>query len=219
MEAERDERAGNLASQLRGAARVGCVGSRDLPPDAAAACRQIAADLVRGGYAVVTGATPGEPGRDLWADWAEGAFAYGAARVDPQRLTVCLPWRHFPRGARAPEAGVTAEYASDHPDWSAHAARFWAQTHDATEADWARAVPRATRLRRERGVGVVLGARMLLAWPHGPAEGTRFALACAAWMGVHTLDLTQTAWWTVAPGLVERLRALERLGESSAGSG
>lgn len=186
---------------------IGCLGSRDLPPDAAAACRQIAADLVRGGYAVVTGAPPGEPGRDPWADWADAAFAYGVERVDPTYLTVCLPWRHFPHGSAAPPADVLTLYSGDHPDWTSAAARFWAGTHDPAAGGWEEAVPRALRLRHTRNVGIVLSARMVLAWPHGAAEGMRFALAFAAWSGVPVLDLTQTAWWTVAPALVERLRA------------
>lgn len=207
------DRAGSVRAQAR--ITIGCLGSRDLPPDAATACRQIAADLVRGGYALVTGAPPGEPGRDPWAGWADAAFAYGAERVDPTRLAVYLPWHHFPHGSAAPPPDVLTQYPGDHPDWTQAAARFWATAHGAEAGEWSEAVPRALRLRHTRNVGIVLCARMVLAWPHGAAEGTRFALAFAAWSGVPALDLTQMAWWTVAPALVARLRAAEAPAEHS----
>jgi hypothetical protein len=194
----------NVASRP-GRPAIGCIGSRDLPPDEAAACRRIAADLARGGFAVITGATPGEPGRDTWAEWADGAFAYGAARAAPDALIACLPWRHFPRGGGTPEPDVAVWYADEHPEWREAAAAYWAATHDADEGDWAEAVPRAARLRHERNVGIVLNARMLLAWPRGEAEGTRFAMGFAAWRGVPVHDLTQTQWWTVAGGLTRLL--------------
>jgi hypothetical protein len=194
------------AEETGGRIAIGCVGSRDLPADAAAACRRIGAELVAGGFALVTGATPGEPGRDSWAEWADGAFAYGAAGVDPTALATCLPWRHFPRGSGDPPTGVTARYAAEQPRWAEAAAAFWAATHDAGEGEWRVAVPRAARLRRERDVGVVLAARLVLVWPHGEAEGTRFAMRFAAWAGVPLFDLSQSAWWAVAPALVARLR-------------
>jgi hypothetical protein len=184
---------------------IGCLGSRGLLPDAARACRQIAADLVRGGYSIVTGATPGEPGRDPWADWADGAFAYGAACVAPAALTACLPWRHFPRGSGAPAPGITLCYPEDQPEWTLAAADFWAATHNRDEGGWMEAEPRALRLRHTRNVGIVLMSRLVLAWPHGEAQGTRFAMRFAAWCEVPLLDLTQTSWWMVAPALVARL--------------
>lgn len=181
---------------------VGCVGSRDLADEAAAACRQIGAELARGGFTIVTGATPGEPGRDVWANWGCGAFAYGAACVAPAALTVCLPWRHFPRGSGAPAPGITVSYPEDHSEWIAAAAAFWAATHDEGEGAWAEAVPRASRLLRTRNAGIVLRSRLLLAWLEGDDDATRFAMRFAAWHGVPVLDLTQTAWWTVVPALV-----------------
>lgn len=186
---------------------LGCIGSRELPPEAAAACRQIAGDLVRGGYHIVTGSTPGEPDHDSWADWASGAFAYGAARVSPTSLTVCLPWRHFPRGSGAPPASIAVRYPDDHPEWNEAASAFWEAQRGAGVTPWNMALPRATRLRHIRTIGIVLESHLVLAWPHGQAEGTRFALRFAAWRGIPTLDLTQTTWWTVAPTLVARLAA------------
>lgn len=186
---------------------IGCIGSRELRADAAAACRQIAADLARGGVTVVTGATPGEPGRDLWANWACGAFAYGAACVSSASLTVCLPWRHFPHGSGAPAPEITICYPDDHPEWTAAAAAFWTATHDDGEGAWAEAVPRAPRLLRTRNAGIVLRSRLVLAWPEGDDDESRIAMRFAEWRGVPVLDLTQTSWWTVAPALVARLAA------------
>lgn len=200
------ERQANLSAAVT-RVRIGCIGSRDLPSAAASACRQLAGDLARGGFHILTGSTPGEPDRDLWADWADGAFAYGAARVSPASLSVYLPWRHFPRGSGIPQLGTAVHYPDDHPEWTAAAAAFWEAHRSAEVAAWAEAMPRATRLRHARNVGIVLASQLVLAWPHGEAEGTRFAMRFAAWREVPVLDLTQTNWWTVAPALAAHLAA------------
>jgi hypothetical protein len=184
---------------------IGCLGGRDLPPEAAVACRAVGAELAGSGFAVVTGATPGEPRRDLWASWAAGAFAYGAARIDPSALTVCLPWPHFPRGSSTPDPGITVCYPEQHPEWIASAAAFWSATHREEIGDWATAFPRAVRLRHTRNVGLILRSDMVLAWPGTDDEMTPFALEFAAWRSSPHLDLSRTTWWTVVATLVERM--------------
>jgi hypothetical protein len=148
----------------------------------------------------------------MWANWADGAFAYGAAQAAPEALVVCLPWRHFPRGSREPEPGVTVRYVDDHTQWAEAAAAFWTAT-DPQEGEWRDGVPRAKRLLQARNTGIVLAAQMVLAWPHGEDDETFFALRFAEWRGVPALELTETAWWTVVRGLVERLAAARPAGQ------
>lgn len=185
---------------------VGCIGSRDLAPESAAACRKIGADLARAAVHVITGATPGEPGRDAWAAWAGGAVAYGVSRVASTSLTVCLPWRRFPHGSGQPEPGVRVLVAEEQPTWTAEAEAFWRATHDEHEGEWSEAVPRALRLRHTRNIGIVLAATMLLIWPEGEDLTTPFATEFAHRRDVPVLDLTQTAWWAAVEALAERAR-------------
>jgi hypothetical protein len=181
--------------------RVACIGSREIPPESADACREMGIGLVRAGYTLVTGATPGVPDRDEWANWADGAFATGAYYANPVRLIVCLPWQHFPRGSSVLSSGMRAEYAEKHPEWEEFASSYW-NAQWADEANpWAE-VPRAIRLRHVRNVGVILQSRLVLAWPHGEAEGTRFAMGFADWYGVPLIDLSLAPWHEALAALV-----------------
>jgi hypothetical protein len=188
---------------------IACVGSRDVPPAVAAACRELGARLASAGYAIVTGATPGMPGEHDWAGWADAAFALGAWQARPAALTLCLPWRHFPHGSSSPPEGVTAQYVEDHPEWIAAAQSYWDATSAGQERPW-RALPRATRLRQARNAGIVLQARLVLAWPYETAAGTRFAMGLAEARSVPVIDLAQTDWRMVLAALVERAAELSR---------
>jgi len=181
--------------------RIACIGSREIPAETADACREMGMELVRAGYTVVTGATPGAPGQDEWANWADGAFATGAFYANPSRLTVCLPWQHFPRGSTLP-SGLQAEYVGDHPEWDEAASRYWEAERSAESVPWA-AVRRATRLRHTRNVGIILQSRLVLAWPHGEAEGTRFAIGFADWQGVPVIDLRLALWRDALTALLD----------------
>ena len=64
------------------------------------------------------------------------------------------------------------------------------------------AIYRATRLRHARNVGIFLQARLVLAWPHAEAEGTRFAMGFAAWRGVPVIDLEVAPWREALAALV-----------------
>jgi hypothetical protein len=174
--------------------QIACIGSRDIPPESASACREMGMGLVRAGYTVVTGATPATPGQDEWANWADGAFATGAYYINPARLIVCLPWQHFPRGSGSPPAGIRVSYAEEHPEWVEAASRYWEAEQPFPQAGPWSAVRRATRLRHARNAGIILQARLVLAWPHGEAEGTRFAMGFAAWRGVPVIDLEVAPW-------------------------
>ena len=180
---------------------IACIGSRDIPEEATGACREIGMELARAGYTIVTGATPGMPGQDEWADWADGAFAAGAYDAHPARLIVCLPWQHFPRGSGSPPPDIRIEYPDDHPSWVEAASRYWEAERASEAGPWA-AVRRAIRLRHVRNVGIVLQARLVLAWPHGEAEGTRFAMRFAGWRGVPVIDLALAPWHDVLAALL-----------------
>lgn len=181
--------------------RIACIGSREIPPETADACREIGMELVRAGFTVVTGATPGTPGQDEWTGWADGAFATGAYYADPARLMVCLPWQHFPRGSICPPSGVKATYAEEHPEWEEAASSFWNAKRADMAGPWLE-VRRATRLRHVRNVGIILQSRLVLAWPHGEAEGTRFAIGFADWQGVPLIDLSLAPWREVLAALM-----------------
>ncbi len=185
---------------------LACIGSREISAEIAAACCEMGMELAQAGYIIVTGATPGVPGQDEWAEWADGAFATGAYHAAPDRLIVCLPWHHFPRGSANPPPGVTVQYPDDHPEWAEAASSYW----DARRADeagpWS-AVRRAPRLRHIRNVGIVLQARLVLAWPHGEAEGTRFAMGFAAWRGVPVIDLSLVSWRDTLAALLSQAAA------------
>ncbi len=182
--------------------RIACIGSREIPPETADACREMGMELVRAGYTVVTGATPGTPGQDEWTNWADGAFATGAFYANPSRLMVCLPWQHFPRGSTLP-SGLQAEYVENHPEWEEAARRCWEAEQAADAVPWA-AVRRATRLRHARNVGIMLQSRLVLAWPHGEAEGTRFAIGFADWQGVPVIDLRLADWRDALTALLDK---------------
>ena len=186
--------------------KIACIGSREVPSEIADACREIGMELVRAGYTVVTGATPGTPCQDEWAAWADGAFASGAAYADPRRLTVCLPWRHFPRGSGGPPSESVAEYAEEHPEWAEAANAFWAAERASESGPWAE-VRRATRLRHIRNAGIVLQARLVLAWPYGEAQGTRFAKDFADWSRVPLIDLSLAPWREALTALVAQSAA------------
>jgi hypothetical protein len=159
-------------------------------------------ELVRAGYTVVTGATPGTPGQDEWTNWADGAFATGAFYINSSRLIVCLPWQHFPRGSTVPSQ-LQAEYVEEHPEWEEVARRYWEAERAAEGVSWA-AVRRTTRLRHTRNVGIILQSRLVLAWPHGDAEGTRFAIGFADWQGVPVIDLGLVSWRDALDALLEK---------------
>lgn len=187
--------------------RVACIGPREIPPETTEACREMGMGLAWAGYTLVTGATPGTPGQDEWAVWADGAFATGAYYANPARVIVCLPWKHFPRGSSTPPSGLRVESVEKHPEWEEAASTFWnTQWANATTL-WAE-VPRAIRLRHARNVGIILQSRLVLTWPHGEAEGTRFAMSFADWQGVPLIDLSLAPWH-------EALAALEA--QASAG--
>jgi hypothetical protein len=186
--------------------RIACIGSREIPPESADACREMGMGLVRAGYTVVTGAPPGTLGEQEWADWADGAFATGAYYVDPARLIVCLPWRHFPHGSSEPPPGITVEYLEGHPEWVEAASSYWEAERAAEAGPWA-AVRRAIRLRHARNAGIILQSRLVLAWPHGAAEGTRFAMGFAAWRGVPVIDLSLAPWREALAALVAQAPA------------
>lgn len=180
--------------------KIACLGSREIPSEIADACREMGMQLVQAGYTVVTGATPGILGQDAWAGWADGAFASGAYYANPAGLVVCLPWRHFPRGSHPP-AEVVTEYAEEHAEWAEAARSFWEAERAGEAGRWSE-VRRATRLRYARNVGVILQARLVLAWPHGEAEGTRFAMRFAVWHGVPLIDLSAAPWREALAALV-----------------
>jgi hypothetical protein len=173
--------------------RIACIGSREIPPEIADACRELGMGLAQAGYTVVTGATPGTPGQDEWTNWADGAFATGACYVSSDHLIACLPWYHFPRGSAAPPTGVKVEYAEEHSEWEDVARSFWNAKRADTAGPWT-TVKRAIRLRHIRNVGIILQSRLVLAWPHGAADGTRFAMDFADWHGVPLIDLTLAPW-------------------------
>ncbi len=181
--------------------QIACIGSREIPSESVNACREIGMGLVRAGYTIVTGATPGTPGQDEWADWADGAFASGAYYAHPARLIVCLPWQRFPRGSASAPPGIRVRYVEEHPDWEEAASRYWEAERASTAGPWA-GIRRATRLLYVRSAGVVLQARLVLAWPHGDAEETRFAMGFAAWRGVPVIDLDVAPWREALAALV-----------------
>ncbi len=183
--------------------RIACIGSREIPSEIADACREMGMGLVRAGYTVVTGAAPGTPGQDEWANWAAGAFATGAFYANPARLVVCLPWRHFPRGSSAPPSDIQTAYVEEHPEWDEAARRFWEAERASDAVPWA-AVRRAIRLRHARNVGIILQSRLVLAWPHGEAEGTRFAIGFADWQGVPVIDLGLSPWRDALSALLDQ---------------
>jgi hypothetical protein len=185
---------------------LACIGSREISAEVAAACREMGMELAQVGYIIVTGATPGVPGQDEWADWADGAFATGACYAAPDRLIVCLPWRHFPRGSASPPSGITVQYPDDHPAWAEAARRCWDAERAGEAGPWS-AVRRAPRLRHIRNVGIILQARLVLAWPHGEAEGTRFAMGFAAWRGVPVIDLSLVSWRDTLAALLAQAAA------------
>jgi hypothetical protein len=186
--------------------RLACIGSREIPDEAANACREMGMELARAGYTVVTGTTPGTPGQDEWANWADGAFATGAYYVDPTSLLLCLPWRHFPRGSGSLPDGVTVEYVATHPEWLEAAARAWDEMRAASDSLWS-AVPRAFRLRHARNVGIILQSQLVLAWPHAEAKGTRSAMSFATWRKVPVIDLALTSWQDVLRALLVQARS------------
>lgn len=181
--------------------QIACIGSREIPSEAALACREIGLALARAGYTVITGATPGVPGQDEWAGWADGAFATGAAHGNPDRLIVCLPWAHFPRGSNTLPAGVRAEYPEAHPEWTEAAQAFWESTSAHEAGPW-QSVRRASRLRLLRYVGSILQARLVLAWPTKDDEEIRCALSFAAWRQVPSIDLALVSWREVLAALL-----------------
>ena len=181
--------------------RIACIGSRELPPEAALACREMGLALARAGYTIVTGATPGIPGQDAWADWADGAFATGAAHANPGRLIACLPWQHFPRGNNRALPGIQAEYPDEHPEWAEAAQAFW-EAERAPEAGPWHMVRRATRLRLLRIAGILLQSRLLLVWPGADDEESRFAIAFAAWRRLPVIDLSLVSWRDALAGLL-----------------
>lgn len=185
--------------------KIACIGSREIPPEIADACREIGMGLVRAGYTVVTGATPGTPGQDEWANWADGAFAAGSYYANPARLAVCLPWRHFPRGSGSPPSDMAAEYVEEHPEWAEAASNFWEAEQASLAGPWA-LVRRATRLRHARNAGIILQSRLVLAWPYGEAEGTRFAMSFAAWRGTPLIDLSLVPWREALGALCATMR-------------
>jgi len=185
--------------------RIACVGSREIPGEVADACREMGAELARAGYSIVTGATPGTPGQDEWVDWADGAFATGAYYADPTCIIVCLPWHHFPHGSSVPpDLGV--QYFEGHPEWADAAAAYWAARRADEAGPWA-SIRRANRLRLVRNAGIILQSRLALAWPHGEAEGTRFAMDFADWRGVPVIDLSQLSWQDVLAALLAQAAA------------
>ena len=186
--------------------RLACLGSREIPPDVADACREMGMELARAGYTIVTGATPGRQGQDEWAAWADGAFASGTWYADPARLVVCLPWLHFPRGSGSPPAGVKVAYAEEHPEWEEAAKRYWEEQRASVDGPWLE-VRRAERLRHSRNAGIVLQARLVLAWPAGEAAGTRFAMGFAEWRETPVIDLAQTPWRAVLAALLAQASA------------
>jgi hypothetical protein len=50
--------------------------------------------------------------------------------------------------------------------------------------------------------GIILQARLLLAWPAEDDEESRFALAFAAWRRVPIIDLSLTPWREVLAALL-----------------
>ena len=183
--------------------RLACIGSREISSEIADACREMGMELARTGYPIVTGATPGVPGQDEWASWADGAFATGAAYAAPDCLVVCLPWRHFPRGSADPPPGIVIQYPDDHPAWAEAASRYWDAERVNEAVPWA-AVRRAPRLRHTRNAGIILQAQLVLAWPHGEAEGTRFAMDFATWRGVPVIDLSLAPWRAALAALLDQ---------------
>ncbi|HEY7350738.1 MAG TPA: hypothetical protein VH599_20680 [Ktedonobacterales bacterium] len=181
--------------------QIACIGSREIPPESANACREMGMGLVRAGYTVVTGATPGTPGRDDWANWADAAFAAGAYYLNPTRLIVCLPWQHFPHGSGSPPPEISVGYVEEHLEWAEAARRYWEAERAAYVGPWA-AIHRATSLRYVRNAGIILQSRLVLAWPHGEANGTRFAMGFAEWRGVPVIDLEIAPWREALAALV-----------------
>jgi hypothetical protein len=178
--------------------QIGCIGSRELPSNAVLACREMGLALARAGYTIVTGATPGVPGRDEWAEWADGAFATGAFHANPARLIVCLPWQHFPRGSPGPQEGIQAAYPDGHPEWAEAVQAYW----EAAQVGPWQALLRATRLRLLRTAGIILQSRLLLAWPSEEDGESSIALDFAMWRHIPAIDLSLVPWREVLAALL-----------------
>ncbi len=181
--------------------QIACIGSREISPEAVLACREIGLALARTGYTVITGATPGVPDQDEWAGWADGAFATGAAHGNPESLIICLPWPHFPRGSNTAPSGAQVGYPEAHPEWTEAVQAFWESTRAYVAGPW-QTVRRASRLRLLRYVGIILQARLVLAWPAEDDEEIRFALSFAAWRQVPVIDLSRVSWREVLAALL-----------------
>ena len=183
--------------------RIACIGSRELPPEAALACREMGLALARAGYTVVTGATPGIPGQNEWAEWADGAFATGAFHGNTDRLIVCLPWQHFPRGNNHVLPGIRVAYPDEHPEWAEAAQALWEAECAQKDGHW-QALRRAVRLRLLRIAGIVLQSRLLLVWPGADDVESRFAMAFAAWRHLPVIDLSLVSWRDVLTALLDQ---------------
>lgn len=64
---------------------IACIGSRETPPEAIQWMESTGAALVRAGFGIISGNAPG----------ADQAWARGGNSVDPEMVTLCLPWATF----------------------------------------------------------------------------------------------------------------------------
>ena len=73
--------------------RIACVGSRETPPGILRWMEAAGASLVRAGHTIVSGNAAG----------SDQAWARGGNAVDPTKVELCLPWKHFEAQAIHPQ--------------------------------------------------------------------------------------------------------------------
>ncbi len=139
--------------------RIACVGPREgVPPPILTWMEAIGAKIVRAGYTLVSGNGVG----------SDQAWARGGNTVNPFKVELCLPWRHFHRSALHAN-NVVRVLGGEAEDSDGRYFSTVASIHP----HWGNLQPAGRRL-QARNMMIIEGASMLLGYLHTsvPSGGT-----------------------------------------------
>ncbi len=152
---------------------IACIGSRETPIDILPWLIDRGAQIVSAGHVVVSGNAPG----------ADQAWARGGNRIDPGKVTLCLPWHGFEVGAMHAK-NITRTLDAPMRDTERHYYNLAASLHPA----WTNMPQGAQRL-HARNVMIVEGSRVVFGYV-GAGGGTAMAFRIARHLQIPCHDVS-----------------------------
>jgi hypothetical protein len=155
---------------------IACIGSRETPSDILAWMTAMGGQFVRSGYRIITGNAPG----------ADQAWAAGGNKIDPAKVTLCLPWASFEN--RAVHFQNTIRVLADKmTDVERH--RYY-DVAAAVHPAWEHMTPGGQRL-HARNAMIVQEARLVFGYCTASSGGTLSAFRIAREMQIPCYDVSE----------------------------